>query len=77
MSLPKPSEARKAIIALASGAGVILTLALAQGNVIPEGAAKYVLLTLAALNAFGVYQAPNDRAPGTPPAVAAELSVRE
>ena len=66
MSLPKPSEARKAIVAAASTAGVVLTLALAQGDVIPEDATKWVLLTLAVLNALGVYRVPNDPKRGRP-----------
>lgn len=77
MALPKASEARKAIVAVLSLVGVVLTVALAQGDVIPAQATKWVVLTLAVLNAVGVYRVPNDRAPGTPEAVANRMSVRE
>lgn len=74
--IPSPRECRKAIIGFLNLAAVVLTLALAQGDVIPEGYVKFVALALGVMNAVGVFRVPNDKAKGTPPEVAADLSVR-
>jgi len=68
----KLSEARKGVVAFLSMLAIVLSLALAQGDVIPEGGLKWTVLALAVANAFGVYRVPNDRAPST----TAHLNVR-
>ena len=54
-----PAQIRKALIAVAGFVGTVLTLALAQGDVIPEGAVKWATLVLSTLTAVGVFAAPN------------------
>ena len=77
MSLPKPSEMRKGIVGFLGFASITLTLALAQGDLIPESAVKWVTFAIAAIGAFLNFHIPNDRAPGTTQAEAAGMSVRE
>lgn len=74
--LPSPREMRKALVGFLNFLAVAVTLGLAQGDLIPEAAVKWLVFGLAVGNAVGVFRLPNDKAKGTPPEVAADMSVR-
>lgn len=75
--LPKPSEMRKALVALLSFVATAVAIALASGDLVPVEYARWAIFLTALANVYGVYKIPNDRAPGTPRAEAENLSVRE
>lgn len=60
MKIPTPAQMRKGIVAFLTLVGLVLTVALQQGDVIPHGALKYVVLVLGILNAAGVYGVRNE-----------------
>lgn len=54
-----PAQIRKALVAVAGVVATIITVALAQGDVIPEGWVKWATLVVSAATALGVYAMPN------------------
>ena len=58
-----PGEIRKTLVAVAGFAATAASLALAQGDVIPEAWAKWAVLLVTLSTTYGVFKAPNDDLP--------------
>lgn len=53
-------QLRKTLVAVASFLLVVISLALAQGDLIPDALMKWAIFVIAVGNAYGVFRVPND-----------------
>lgn len=56
-------QIRKTVVAAASASVVILALAMAQGDLIPESWTKWAVFLVSLGNVYGVFKIKNDPAP--------------